>query len=431
MGIAENLTCYMPLTSNLDFLVGTAPPTFTRTSTATYISKGTGLVTTATSGEARFEAEGLLMEGASTNLFLRSEEFDNAAWAKSASTVAANATTAPDGNLTAEKLVEDTGTVSPKAIQARSITAGSDFTISCFIKASERSFMRIEVGNAAFTHFMLARFDTATGTIVEQTTGGDGAITSVKMEALPGGWFRCSISGSIDPVTTVITTNLRIMEDASGGSYTGDGASGIFIWGAQQEELSAVSSYIHTITTTVTRATDQLKIPVANLPVNADYSIGLTFIERDAVGAAQFLYGVQYTAGGDVRAFVTGTPTVRVEIAGSGQAGAAITYDTEFRSLATYKNSTAAVNSYLDGVLESGSPMSGITQALTPTDIFIGANQIGTTPTYGHLSEFRIYDIELDADEAVEDFNFDFFSPGITSPLTFSLTRPLTSNLTG
>src|SRR3990167_4931904 len=48
--------------------------------------------------------------GGGQNLLTRSEEFDHADWVKTGLTVSANAIAAPDGNLTADQLVEDTST---------------------------------------------------------------------------------------------------------------------------------------------------------------------------------------------------------------------------------------------------------------------------------------------------------------------------------
>ena len=51
---------------------------------------------------ATLAPRGLLIEEQRTNLLLRSEEFDNASWAKTNATITVNATTAPDGTTTAD-----------------------------------------------------------------------------------------------------------------------------------------------------------------------------------------------------------------------------------------------------------------------------------------------------------------------------------------
>ena len=78
LGSTTNPLVDLKLQNQIDF-TGVGAVTFTRASTATYVDRY-GVVQTAAVDEPRFEAEGLLMEGASTNLLLRSEEFDNAIW---------------------------------------------------------------------------------------------------------------------------------------------------------------------------------------------------------------------------------------------------------------------------------------------------------------------------------------------------------------
>ena len=84
----------------LDLLAGTpldSRVTFTRSTTATFIGSN-GLIQIAAIDAPRFDynpvtlaAKGLLTEEQRTNSVLYSEQFDNAAWTKVATTVSANA----------------------------------------------------------------------------------------------------------------------------------------------------------------------------------------------------------------------------------------------------------------------------------------------------------------------------------------------------
>lgn len=68
------------------------------------------------------------------------------------------------------------------------------------------------------------------------------------IQALPNGWYRCSIQST----TTVTSTYfISIATSALAYTYTGDGASGIYIWGAQIETGSTATAYIPTTTAAV------------------------------------------------------------------------------------------------------------------------------------------------------------------------------------
>ena len=194
--------------------------------------------------------EGLLHESeARTNLVTYSSEFDNVAWTKLTAEISANAATAPDGTLTADKFEGSSGSTNIRLQQVLSLTGGVTYTYSIFAKAGEYDTLRVQRQNTnidSFTH----EFD-----LTAVTATGGGAI-----EAKGGGWYRCS--GQIVCNTSASTGPLFVAEPGA----TGDGTSGIYIWGAQLEAGSTPSSYIPTTGSTATRAAETLTIPSANLP---------------------------------------------------------------------------------------------------------------------------------------------------------------------
>ena len=83
-----------------------------------------------------------LIEKVRTNVVLYSEQFNDAAWAANlAASVTANATTAPNGTTTADKIVEDTATSQHFIGQTPTSITGVGHTISVYAKAAERSFL--------------------------------------------------------------------------------------------------------------------------------------------------------------------------------------------------------------------------------------------------------------------------------------------------
>jgi hypothetical protein len=171
------------------------------------------------------ESLGLLVEEQRTNLILRSEEFDNASWAKSAATITANTIVAPDGNLTGDKLVENTDT-NVHWVSGNGTGAAGTYTMSAYVKAAERTWAYL-IDNSTVTGRVF--FNLATGTIgtITGTGSPSGTITSVG-----NGWYRITMT-----ITTTGTPVCRIGAASADNtsSYTGDGYSGIYIWGAQLE----------------------------------------------------------------------------------------------------------------------------------------------------------------------------------------------------
>jgi hypothetical protein len=241
--------------------------TFTRASAGTYVGSD-GLIKSATTNEARFdhnpitgESLGLLVEEQRTNLSLRSQELDNTTWTKTASSVTANAVAAPDGTTTADKLVEDSATTTHSIIEATatSYIIGQAYTFSFFINKAERQTVQILMHPNPFPGTVAQRtavFNSNTGAFVSVGSGYTGSSAT----ALSNGWFRVSVSSTADATTTGNFMVTLCSDDTGTTSYTGNGTSGLFLWGAQLEAGAFATSYIPTTSATVTRAADVASI---------------------------------------------------------------------------------------------------------------------------------------------------------------------------
>lgn len=234
----------------------------TRTTSATYFDS-TGVMQTAPSSVARYDynpatkvSKGLLIEGARTNDITYSDNMQPFDWNLTAATMVVNTAMAPDGTLTASKLIEDTATTLHyvfKSSVSGTVAGDTTYTISCYAKAAERSRMRLVGVVAAASATKSAIFDLATGTVVSVDTGG--GISDVRCEPVGNGWYRCS---AVITVTTgnTITPRVYYQTVISGTtfSYQGDGVSGIHLWGPQLEVGSSLTSYIPTLTNFTSRS---------------------------------------------------------------------------------------------------------------------------------------------------------------------------------
>jgi hypothetical protein len=188
------------------------------------------------------ESLGLLIEEQRTNLLTYSEDYGNVAWAKVRSSVTANATTAPDGTTTADKLVEDNTASNTHLVEQVAVTtSGASYTLSVYAKAGER------------TKFLLSIYTNATTAISFDLTAVTASNASGTITPCANGWYRCSLT-----FTSGATGNGWydvILQNASAAyTYTGDGTSGIYIWGAQLEQGAFATSYIPSADSFTSRA---------------------------------------------------------------------------------------------------------------------------------------------------------------------------------
>jgi len=236
--------------------------TFTRNSQATYFDKN-GILQTAGINQPVFEWDpvtgqclGLRVWDAVTNLFLRSEEFDVGSnpWLRSnllafSSGSIANAIAAPNGQITADFICEDTSTNLHRVSQTVTAVSGTTYTVSVFAKSSNRH-LCINANSALNAR---AAFNLSTGAI---TVG----IGSAAIQALPNGWYRCSVTGTAPSSAAVgIFLQINSSPTVQDNNYTGDGSSGLYLWGAQLN-TGVLAPYVPTGAPTASSTADVASI---------------------------------------------------------------------------------------------------------------------------------------------------------------------------
>ena len=177
------------------------------------------------------------------NLLGFTQEFDNAGWVKSTATVSANVAVDPQGFMTADKLVEAAGSVNPFAAQSPAFVAGTPYTFTCYAKedpTSAKRYLMLLLPSGAFGSNIRGVFDLGDGTFT--TTG----TATVSMDFVGNGWWRCRVTAT---ASTTVSSGLQVrLSDVGTGSfssYTGDGTSGIFIWGAQLSDSASLDPYVY------------------------------------------------------------------------------------------------------------------------------------------------------------------------------------------
>jgi hypothetical protein len=206
---------------------------------------GNNLVTFTRASSGTFVNSAGVLQTAATNLSLKSADFDDAYWDKTRSSIGATKVLAPDGSITGAELIEDTSTNTHQLRRAINFTSGVAYTISIFAKATvSPRFFQIQFPSAAFSSNRRPYFDVVNGTAIADTD------TTVLIQPFRDGWYRCSATMTAT-VTTSATFAYQLSDQASTANpaYTGNGTSGIYLWGVQLEQASTVGEYIPTAAT--------------------------------------------------------------------------------------------------------------------------------------------------------------------------------------
>ena len=181
----------------------------------------------------------LLLEPSRTNLVGYSEYFEDSSWGLvDTQSPTANDTTAPDGQETAYKIVPNTNNAIHYIFNT-TISLNGQNTISVFAKYNGYNIGIRPQGIGSGQAF--ANFDLQNGTILGSggTSYDDSSITS-----FGDGWYR--ISMTMDNASTY-GINFYAVNGTTATelpSFTADGTSGYYLWGAQVEQASYISSYI-------------------------------------------------------------------------------------------------------------------------------------------------------------------------------------------
>jgi hypothetical protein len=227
----------------------------------------------------------ILLEPQRTNLALFSEQFDNAAWGKNATSVTANSTTSPSGLVNADTLTSDGSSAQHIISQSTTFTQGVSYTLSVYLKKGTNNFAQLYsfVSNGG----MFANFDLNNGVVgsVGTVTGSNptSSITNVG-----NGWYRCTMT-FVPTITQASAFAIMPVTSASAARAESNTLStSIFLWGAQLEAGAYATSYIPTTSASVTRNQDIVnKTGISSLIGQTEgviYWEGIATMQTDILG---------------------------------------------------------------------------------------------------------------------------------------------------
>jgi hypothetical protein len=239
--------------------------TFERNSVA-YRQRKDGLLELMPANCPRFHTEwstgvsGYLHEITRTNIILYSQEFGNAAWTRASGvTQSANVAVGPDGLTEADKVTEAAagagGTQHTIFQNLSGLADATTYNASVYVKPAGRNYAIMTFATGVMpTTAIIVDFTNATVAVAT------GSPILPFIEVLPNGWFRIGL-GVLTTGAGTGRITIQIANDPvyANRVYTGDGSSGLFVWGAQVEAGDGgATSYIPTTSAAAGRVTDRL-----------------------------------------------------------------------------------------------------------------------------------------------------------------------------
>ena len=183
------------------------------------------------------------------NLLGFSEAFDNAAWGKANCTVTANptATSAPNGTFTADKIVSAASTSTQQLAEFSFSTINANpYTFSTYVKAAEYTFARIRsFEGSPFARAVFIDVNLTTGAIVRTDATGGAVLTSSSVTNVGNGWYRASMTFTLGGTGTAIAGQIVLNDGTNNFNITGNGTSGIYVWGAQLSDSASLDQYVN------------------------------------------------------------------------------------------------------------------------------------------------------------------------------------------
>lgn len=190
---------------------------------------------------------GVRTEGSVTNLMLRSDSVDNAAWVKEQDaaprtpTVTADQGVAPDGTTTAERVQfpATTGAQFSDYYQIGTTSLSTGWTCSMYIKGFSGS------GTTD-----LCSFNTTTGWLC------------TSCDFVSGSWSRCVSKRS---TSSGVVGYCRIGNNSAQNGGIARTASDVLVWGHQGEERGFATAIVPTVASTATKPADAMTMAVTDI----------------------------------------------------------------------------------------------------------------------------------------------------------------------
>ena len=352
--------------------------------------------------------KGLLVEPASTNLCLQSEDI-NTTWGTVNATPTQDTEETPDGDTSNKyiKLVDDSGGGTGNVFVAQTITVsgGTKYTASVFLKRDGLNWAKLQaagagsVGDANPNKF----FDLDNGVL---GTGSAG-IQDATIEEYPNGWYRCSITWTQGAADTAFDFRIIVANADNNINVDLDGTSSMFVWGAQVEASPIATSYIPTTTASVTRNLDDITLTGASDLIGQGE--GTLYVEvdwRGTSGETQYILTASDVTLSNRVTIFNGSNAILKMLAEADDntevnQGESSTAYSDIQKIAfAYKTNDFEL--YRNGSSISSNTSGSLAALATLTDIDLGQRENASTQANMHIRAVALYKTRLTGDQLAD-----------------------------
>jgi hypothetical protein len=342
----------------------------------------------------------LLLEPQRTNLKLFSEDMTQTGYFYSNILISSNQTIAPDGVLSADKVIPTTTNGQHTiGLPATPFTTNvSTVTLSVYAKQGEYFNFRLGV-NAGGSNG--AVFNLSNGTVSNITGGVSASIIDVG-----NGWYRCIVTGICGSVL-----QSRILDNSGGTTFAGNGTDGLFLWGWQYEQISGstdvfyATSYIPTTSTSATRVQEGQK--VENIADLIGQTEGTIFIDVNFRVLTAAGFRAYFSLEGSVSGQFSGF-NVSNALNGNNVNYAGISYaltEGRHKIVCTYSQANNERKLYVDGVLRATSTHANFLATIDKLSVGCRINSFTSfntdRPLVGGVNQFALFPILLSNDDCL------------------------------
>jgi hypothetical protein len=285
-------------------------------------------------------------------------------------------------------LVEGTSASVPYRFYLALTYTATSYTQSIYAKANGRNY--IVLWNNSGASVGQCTFDLSAGTVVTPSN------CTAAISSVGNGWYRCSIT--FTALAGAANTMFQVQNNSTNGYnsyYTGNGYSGIYVWGAQLEATAFPTSYIPTVASQVTRSADSAINSGTNFSQWFDSQQGTVYCSFDTPSIASTapnmaIWGID---NGTTAQYYANKSTATLT-AYQGTANASmgtITANTTQQSTYTFNNSTIAASGLING--GSVGTITATSQSNIPTQLTFGRYITSSNLFTGHIRKLAFYPI--------------------------------------